>query len=142
MKPILGLKREPKADNIAADTVADAVVEGGGQETPEQGATKALPRDETQAPEIRSVRPIRKAVITAGGLGAEFLPATKAQPKEMLPIINTPVIQLVVEEAVEAGITDIIIIIGKGKRAIEDHFDRSFELEYELKRRGMVEMLH
>lgn len=75
---------------------------------------------------------IRKAVIPAAGFGTRFLPATKSQPKEMLPIVDTPVIQYVVEEAVEAGITDILMIIGKGKRAIEEHFDRSFQLENQL----------
>ncbi|MHC4111376.1 MAG: UTP--glucose-1-phosphate uridylyltransferase GalU [Planctomycetota bacterium] len=75
---------------------------------------------------------IRKAVIPAAGFGTRFLPATKSQPKEMLPIVDTPVIQYVVEEAVEAGITDILMIIGKGKRAIEEHFDRSFHLESQL----------
>ncbi|MCZ7637789.1 MAG: UTP--glucose-1-phosphate uridylyltransferase GalU [Verrucomicrobia bacterium] len=72
---------------------------------------------------------IRKAVIPAAGLGTRFLPFAKAQPKEMLPIVDQPVIQYVVEEAVAAGITDILMIIGKGKRAIEEHFDRNFELE-------------
>jgi len=72
---------------------------------------------------------IRKAVIPAAGLGTRFLPVTKAQPKEMLPIIDTPVIQYVVQEAVDAGIEDILIISGKGKRALEDHFDRNWELE-------------
>lgn len=76
---------------------------------------------------------IKKAVIPAAGLGIRFLPATKAQPKEMLPIIDTPTIQYVVQEAVDSGIEDILIISGKGKRAIEDHFDRSFELEDILK---------
>ena len=75
---------------------------------------------------------VKKAVIPAAGLGTRFLPATKAQPKEMLPIIDTPVIQYVVQEAIDSGIEDILIISGKGKRAIEDHFDRSFELEYQL----------
>jgi UTP--glucose-1-phosphate uridylyltransferase len=75
---------------------------------------------------------IRKAVIPAAGLGTRFLPATKAQPKEMLPIIDTPTIQYVVQEAVDSGIDDILIISGKGKRAIEDHFDRNFELETHL----------
>ena len=75
---------------------------------------------------------IRKAVIPSAGFGTRFLPATKAQPKEMLPIVDTPTIQFVVEEAVSSGIEDILIIIGKGKRAIEDHFDNSFELENEL----------
>lgn len=75
---------------------------------------------------------IRKAVIPAAGFGTRFLPAAKSQPKEMLPIVDTPTIQYVVEEAVAAGITDILMIIGKGKRAIEEHFDRNFELESEL----------
>ncbi len=72
---------------------------------------------------------IRKAVIPAAGLGTRFLPATKAQPKEMLPIIDTPTIQYVVQEAIDSGIDDILIVSGKGKRAIEDHFDRNVELE-------------
>ncbi|MDB4622144.1 UTP--glucose-1-phosphate uridylyltransferase GalU [bacterium] len=75
---------------------------------------------------------IRKAVIPAAGFGTRFLPLTKAQPKEMLPIIDTPTIQLVVEEAVASGITDILMVIGKSKRAIEEHFDRNYELENEL----------
>ena len=79
---------------------------------------------------------IEKAVIPAAGYGIRFLPATKAQPKEMLPIVDTPTIQMVVEEAVASGIDDILIITGRGKRAIEDHFDRSFELEHELEEKG------
>jgi len=75
---------------------------------------------------------VKKAVIPAAGLGTRFLPVTKAQPKEMLPIIDTPTIQYVVQEAVDSGIDDILIISGKGKRAIEDHFDRNFELEAKL----------
>ncbi len=75
---------------------------------------------------------IRKAVIPAAGYGIRFLPATKAQPKEMLPIIDTPTIQYVVQEAIDSGIEDILIISGKGKRAIEDHFDRNLELELQL----------
>ena len=75
---------------------------------------------------------VKKAIIPAAGLGTRFLPATKAQPKEMLPIIDTPTIQYVVQEAVDSGIDDILIISGKGKRAIEDHFDRNFELETQL----------
>lgn len=74
----------------------------------------------------------RKAVIPAAGFGTRFLPITKAQPKEMLPIVDRPVIHYVVEEAVQAGITDILVVTGKGKRAIEDYFDRNFELEEEL----------
>jgi UTP--glucose-1-phosphate uridylyltransferase len=76
---------------------------------------------------------VKKAVIPAAGLGTRFLPATKASPKEMLPIIDTPTIQYVVQEAVDSGIEDILIISGKGKRAIEDHFDRNYELEDRLK---------
>lgn len=75
---------------------------------------------------------VKKAVIPAAGLGTRFLPATKSQPKEMLPVIDKPTIQYVIEEAVRAGITDILIITGRGKRAIEDHFDRNFELEFYL----------
>jgi UTP--glucose-1-phosphate uridylyltransferase len=76
---------------------------------------------------------IRKAVIPAAGFGTRFLPATKASPKEMLPIVDTPTIQYVVQEAVDSGIEDILIITGRGKRAIEDHFDRNFELEEKLR---------
>jgi len=79
---------------------------------------------------------IRKAVIPAAGFGTRFLPATKSQPKEMLPIVDTPVIQYVVEEAVASGITDILMVIGKGKRAIEEHFDRNFQLESQLASNG------
>jgi UTP--glucose-1-phosphate uridylyltransferase len=81
-------------------------------------------------------RSVRKAVIPAAGLGTRFLPATKAQPKEMLPVVDTPAIQYVVEEAVAAGIDDILIITGRNKRAIEDHFDRNLELELELGDKG------
>lgn len=83
---------------------------------------------------------VRKAVIPAAGLGTRLLPATKSQPKEMLPIVDKPVIQYVVEEAVQAGLTDILMIIGKGKRAIEEFFDRSFELELALERKGDKEL--
>ncbi len=79
---------------------------------------------------------VRKAVIPAAGFGTRFLPATKSQPKEMLPIVDTPTIQYVVEEAVAAGITDILMVIGKSKRAIEEHFYRNFELESELEEKG------
>ncbi len=82
-----------------------------------------------------------KAVIPAAGLGTRFLPATKAQPKEMLPVYNKPTIQYVVEEAVASGINDILIITGKGKRSIEDHFDRAFELEYFLQNCGKTDRL-
>ncbi|MFZ5942138.1 MAG: UTP--glucose-1-phosphate uridylyltransferase GalU [Bacteroidota bacterium] len=84
---------------------------------------------------------ITKAVIPAAGFGTRFLPATKSQPKEMLPIVDTPTIQYVVEEAVASGITDILMIIGKGKRAIEEHFDRNFELEQQLSVKGKEEEL-
>jgi UTP--glucose-1-phosphate uridylyltransferase len=82
-----------------------------------------------------------KVVIPAAGLGIRFLPATKAQPKEMLPVVDKPAIQYVVEEAVASGMTDIIIITGRGKRAIEDHFDKSYELEHKLREAGNSEAL-
>ncbi|HZS89335.1 MAG TPA: UTP--glucose-1-phosphate uridylyltransferase GalU [Chloroflexota bacterium] len=84
---------------------------------------------------------IRKAVIPAAGLGTRFLPATKAQPKEMLPIVDKPVIQYIVEEAAASGIEQVVIITGQSKRAIEDHFDRSFELEYRLADSGKQKQL-
>jgi UTP--glucose-1-phosphate uridylyltransferase len=84
---------------------------------------------------------VRKAIIPAAGLGTRFLPATKAMPKEMLPIVNKPTIQYIVEEAVESGIEDIIIVTGKGKRAIEDHFDHAFELEVNLVEKGKLKLL-
>ncbi len=84
---------------------------------------------------------IRKAVIPAAGLGTRFLPATKAQPKEMLPIVDKPTIQYIVEEAVASGIESIVIITGRSKRAIEDHFDKSIELELELTRKNKCELL-
>jgi UTP--glucose-1-phosphate uridylyltransferase len=79
---------------------------------------------------------VKKAVIPAAGLGTRFLPATKAQPKEMLPVVDKPAIQYVVEEAVAAGIDDILIITGRNKRTLEDHFDRNFELEHQLRSKG------
>lgn len=84
---------------------------------------------------------VKKAVIPAAGLGTRFLPATKSMPKEMLPIIDKPTIQYIVEEAIESGIEDIIIITGKGKRAIEDHFDHSFELEQSLFKKQKYDLL-
>lgn len=84
---------------------------------------------------------VRKAVIPAAGLGTRLLPASKAVPKEMLPVVDKPVIQYIVEEAVEAGITDIVIVTGYGKQAIENHFDTSFELEFHLEHRGKLEIL-
>lgn len=87
------------------------------------------------------VKPVRKAVIPAAGLGTRFLPATKAQPKEMLPIVDKPTIQYIIEEAVASGIEEILIITGRSKRAIEDHFDRSIELEMTLEKQGKPELL-
>src|SRR5207253_1747907 len=84
---------------------------------------------------------VKKAVIPAAGLGTRFLPATKAQPKEMLPLVDKPTIQYVVEEAVASGLSDIVIVTGRNKRAIEDHFDAAFELEYYLNDRGKMEEL-
>ncbi|WP_141603606.1 UTP--glucose-1-phosphate uridylyltransferase GalU [Terrilactibacillus laevilacticus] len=87
------------------------------------------------------MKKIRKAIIPAAGLGTRFLPATKAMPKEMLPIVDKPTIQYIVEEAVNSGIEDIIIVTGKGKRAIEDHFDNAFELEDNLIKKNKLELL-
>jgi UTP--glucose-1-phosphate uridylyltransferase len=87
------------------------------------------------------MKPVTKAVIPAAGLGTRFLPATKSQPKEMLPVVDKPSIQYVVEEAVAAGLTDILIITGRGKRAIEDHFDRNFELEHYLEESEKLDLL-
>jgi UTP--glucose-1-phosphate uridylyltransferase len=84
---------------------------------------------------------VRKGVFPAAGLGTRFLPATKAQPKEMLPVVDKPTIQYVVEEAVASGLSELIIVTGRGKRAIEDHFDAAFELEYYLNDRGKVDEL-
>ncbi|WP_409272454.1 UTP--glucose-1-phosphate uridylyltransferase GalU [Neobacillus sp. SCS-31] len=87
------------------------------------------------------MKKVRKAIIPAAGLGTRFLPATKAMPKEMLPIVDKPTIQYIVEEAIESGIEDIIIVTGKGKRAIEDHFDHAFELEQNLLEKEKFELL-
>ncbi|KRF60817.1 UTP--glucose-1-phosphate uridylyltransferase [Bacillus sp. Soil768D1] len=87
------------------------------------------------------MKKVRKAIIPAAGLGTRFLPATKAMPKEMLPIVDKPTIQYIVEEAVASGIEDIIIVTGKGKRAIEDHFDYAPELEQNLMEKGKVDLL-
>ena len=84
---------------------------------------------------------VKKAIIPAAGLGTRFLPATKAQPKEMLPIVDKPTIQYIIEEAVASGIEEILIITGRNKRAIEDHFDKSVELENELENHGKSESL-
>jgi UTP--glucose-1-phosphate uridylyltransferase len=85
-------------------------------------------------------RALKKAVIPAAGLGTRFLPVTKAIPKEMLPIVDVPTIQIVVEEAVRAGITDVVVVNGRGKGAIEDHFDHAYELEHTLRSRGNTEL--
>lgn len=87
------------------------------------------------------MRKVKKAIIPAAGLGTRFLPATKAMPKEMLPIVDKPTIQYIVEEAVASGIEDIIIVTGKGKRAIEDHFDNHFELEHNLLEKQKLALL-
>ncbi|NLI61138.1 MAG: UTP--glucose-1-phosphate uridylyltransferase GalU [Clostridiales bacterium] len=84
---------------------------------------------------------VRKAIIPAAGLGTRFLPATKAQPKEMLPIVDKPTIQYIIEEAIDSGIESIIIVTGRNKRSIEDHFDRSLELEYALKKSNNEDLL-
>ncbi|HEY8056915.1 MAG TPA: UTP--glucose-1-phosphate uridylyltransferase GalU [Terriglobales bacterium] len=86
-------------------------------------------------------RPIRKAVFPAAGLGTRFLPATKAQPKEMLPLVDKPIIQYGVEEALDSGIDEIVIVTGRGKNSIEDHFDVSFELERMLEEKGKTDLL-
>ena len=90
---------------------------------------------------MNNTRRIRKAIIPAAGLGTRFLPATKAQPKEMLPIVDKPTLQYVIEEAVASGIEEILIITGKNKKSIEDHFDKSVELELELAQKGKTDML-
>ena len=87
------------------------------------------------------MKKIRKAVFPVAGLGTRFLPATKASPKEMLTVVDKPLIQYAVEEAVAAGITELIFVTGRSKRAIEDHFDKAFELETELEKKGKTEML-
>ena len=84
---------------------------------------------------------IRKAIIPVAGMGTRFLPASKAQPKEMLAVVDKPIIQYIVEEAVAAGIEEIIFVTAIGKRAIEDHFDRNFELEYRLEQKNKIKEL-
>ncbi len=90
---------------------------------------------------MRKLKVIRKAVFPVAGMGTRFLPATKASPKEMMAIVDKPLIQYAVEEAVEAGITDMIFVTGRSKRSIEDHFDTAYELEAELEKRGKMELL-
>ena len=87
------------------------------------------------------MRPITKAILPVAGFGTRFLPATKAQPKEMLPIVDKPAIQYIVEDAVSAGIKEIIFVTGRGKRAIEDHFDYSFELDKTLVEKNKLELV-
>ena len=87
------------------------------------------------------MKKVRKAVFPVAGMGTRFLPATKASPKEMLPIVDKPLIQFAVEEPVAAGITDMIFVTGRSKRSIEDHFDKAYELESELEARGKSELL-
>ena len=87
------------------------------------------------------MKKVTKAVFPVAGMGTRFLPATKASPKEMMPIVDKPLIQYAVEEAVAAGITDMIFVTGRSKRAIEDHFDKAYELESELEQRGKAELL-
>ncbi|CEP81827.1 UTP--glucose-1-phosphate uridylyltransferase GalU [Paraclostridium sordellii] len=84
---------------------------------------------------------VKKAIIPAAGLGTRFLPATKSQPKEMLPIVDKPTLQYIIEEAIESGIEEILVVTGRNKKSIEDHFDRSVELELELEQKGKTEML-
>ncbi len=99
-------------------------------------ATRPGDRPDRPAPPGGGARRVRKAVVPAAGMGTRFLPATKAQPKEMLPLVDTPVIQLVVEEALAAGVEGVLLVTGRNKRAIEDHFDRAPELEYLLAQKG------
>src|SRR6267154_218611 len=101
---------------------------------------KPTPERRTNS-ERRKIRTVRKAIFPAAGLGTRFLPATKAQPKEMLPLVDKPIIQYGVEEAVASGVDNIILVTGRGKNAIEDHFDRSVELESFLEARGKREQL-
>src|SRR5579872_6839430 len=86
-------------------------------------------------------RRVRKAVIPAAGLGTRLLPATKAIPKEMLPVVDKPVIQYIVEEAADSGIEQVVIVTSRGKQPLEDHFDRNFELEYRLNKTGKAALL-
>ncbi len=90
---------------------------------------------------MKPVRPLRKAVFPVAGMGTRFLPATKASPKEMMPVVDKPLIQYAVEEAAAAGITDLVFITGRNKRAIEDHFDKAYEMESELSAKGKQELL-
>src|ERR1044071_10457076 len=111
-----------------------------------RGVAASVPRTRRRTPcpspwPDMTIPRVRKGVFPAAGLGTRFLPATKAQPKEMLPLVDKPTIQYVVEEAVASGLSEIVIVTGRGKRAIEDHFDAAFELEYYLNDRGKVDEL-
>src|SRR3989454_9556804 len=99
------------------------------------------PNLSSQPPFVTTGR-VRKAIFPAAGLGTRFLPVTKAQPKEMLPLVDKPTIQYGVEEAIASGIEEVIMVTGGGKRAIVDHFDRSLELEHYLRLRGKSDLLH
>src|SRR5437660_4430852 len=100
------------------------------------------PPDRSTRPPLVTTRTVRKAIFPAAGLGTRFLPVTKAQPKEMLPLVDKPTIQYGVEEAIASGIEQVIMVTGGGKRAIVDHFDRSLELEHYLEQRGKSDLLH
>ena len=89
----------------------------------------------------KDYRPVRKAIFPVAGLGSRFLPATKASPKEMMPVVDKPLIQYAVEEAVKAGITEMIFVTGRTKRAIADHFDKAYELEHQLEKSGKTQLL-
>lgn len=104
--------------------------------------TRVSALDAAATPDASAPPAVTKAVIPAAGLGTRFLPATKATPKEMLPVVDTPAIQMVVEEAVEAGLPDILMITGRNKRPLEDHFDRNWELEHTLEQKGDLDRLH
>src|ERR1700674_226626 len=101
----------------------------------------ADPPNLSPGPPPVTMAPVRKAIITAAGLGTRFLPATKAMPKEMLPLVDKPAIQYSVEEAIASGIEEVIMVTGGGKRAIVDHFDRSHELEHYLNDRARRDLL-
>src|SRR6202048_4469929 len=101
----------------------------------------ADPPNLSPGPPTVTMPPVRKAIFPAAGLGTRFLPVTKAQPKEMLPLVDKPTIQYGVEEAIASGIEEVIMVTGGGKRAIVDHFDRSVELEHYLRERGRTDLL-
>lgn len=129
---LLGMLREH--DSLAAQLLREYGVTL--EAARAQVASEAGPETTGEKPVATKKRKIRKAVFPAAGLGTRFLPATKAQPKEMLPLVDKPLIQYVVEEAIDSGIEQIIVVTGRGKNSIEDHFDISYELEQLLKERG------